>query len=171
MINNISQMSFAPFVLASDGDFDMKEILKNYSTYDIDRFTIPLINSGLLELINGKLQIGKNPTTTNTLPDYNECLHNMVNPSDETCMDESQNSIKPYVPSNSFQYDLSDIIQSNISSNLKKEPLEQTELINKIKDNPLLSQIDSAIIIEELNKMVIEHYIKIDNEKYYKVIY
>jgi hypothetical protein len=164
-------MSLAPFVLASDGEFDMKDILKNYSTYDIDRFTIPLINGGLLELINGKLQLGKNPTTTNTLPDYNISLLNTVNPSDETCIDESLNDIKPYVQSNPFQCDLSDIIRSNISSHLKKQPLEQIELIKMIKANSLLSQIDSVIIIEELDKMVVDHYIKIDNGKYYKVIY
>ena len=84
---------------------------------------------------------------------------------------ESLNDIKPYVQSNPFQCDLSDIIRSNISSHLKKQPLEQIELIKMIKANSLLSQIDSVIIIEELDKMVVDHYIKIDNGKYYKVIY
>jgi hypothetical protein len=143
----------------------MKDILKHYSSYDINRIIKPLVDGGLLEIINDTLQIGENPITTNTLPDHIQ-LYSIV----ET-ENLQQDIIKPYISSNQFQCDLSDIIQSNINSYLKQQPLEQIELIKKIKDNLLLSQIDSAIIIEELNKMVIEHYIKIDNAKYYKVIY
>jgi|688.fasta_scaffold951411_1 hypothetical protein len=136
----------------------IKNILKSYSTYEIDRILKPLISGGMLEVINDKLQIGENPTTTNTLPDHIQ-LHS---PDDDKLS---------YTQSHQFQSDLSDIIQSNIKSNLKKQPLEQKDIINKFKDNTLLSQIDSELIMAELNNMITEGYIKKDETMYYPVIY
>jgi hypothetical protein len=136
----------------------MENILKHYPKYEINKFFKPLVNSGILEVINGKLQIGENPTTTNTLPDHIQ-------------LQSPHNDILSYTQSHQFQCDLSDIIQSNIKSNLKKQPLEQKDIIKKFKDNILLSEIDSELIMEELNNMITDGYIKIDGIMYYPVIY
>lgn len=136
----------------------IKNILKNYSPYDINKIFKPLIDGGILEVVNDTFQIGENPTTTNTLPGHIQ----LQTPPDDKVL---------YTQSPQFQCDLSDIIQSNIKSHLKKQPLEQVDLIKKFKDNLLLSQINSELIIEELNKMVDEGYIEIDGTMYKNVIY
>ena len=136
----------------------MGNILKHYPKYEINKLLKPLVNGGILEVIDGKLQIGENPTTTNTLPDHIQLQSPHVDN-------------LPYTQSHQFQYDISDIIQSNIKSILKKQPLEQKDIIKKFKDNILLSQINSELIIEELNKMITEDYIKKDETMYYPVIY
>ena len=141
-----------------DSNNKIKNILKNYSTYDINKIFKPLIDGGLLEVVNDTLQIGENPTTANTLPGH---IQLQTQPDDKVS----------YTQSLPFQCDLSDIIQSNIKSHLKKQPLEQVDLIKKFKDNPLLSHINSELIIEELNKMVDESYIEIDGTMYKIVIY
>lgn len=141
-----------------DSNNKIKNLLKNYSTHEINGVFNPLIKGGILEVINDTLQIGENPTTTNTLPGYIQ-------------LQTQQEDKVSYTQSPPFQCDLSDILQSNIKSHLKKQPLEQVDLIKKFKDNLLLSQINSELIIEELNKMVDEGYIEIDGTMYKNVIY
>ena len=136
------------------GDFlpdeKIEKIFKNYSSHAMQKLIESLVVAGLLD--------DDNILEHTTLPDDNS-------------------THIPYKPSPQFDCELSDIIQSNINSILKKQqqPMEKSDIIAEIKKIKILSDIDSDIIdpciIKLFDTMVANEYIKIVDTKYYKVIY
>jgi hypothetical protein len=147
-------------------DKNIGDIFSNYSSHAMKKLTDTLVVAGLLNKNedNDILKIGEYPTLTNTL-----CEYISISEDNSTYMD--------YKPSFQFACELSYIIQSNINSILKRnqQPMEESDIIAKIKKVKVLSNIDSKIIdpciMKIFETMFAEEYINKVDTKYYKVTY